>query len=161
MNLAHSLQMFQGINAVGLGAWAALAFFNNCKAFNASTGATARTMGMALLSEAPEIKTPLSTRSISAPLVHRAALLWIMALQGLAAALLVSGTVALFMAGEPETGRALVNFGLCALCACWLSMLLGGLWFAYWIRQEGLQLTHLALQLWVSISFLVFNYPWQ
>lgn len=39
-------------------------------------------------------------------------------------------------------------------------MLLGGLWFGYWIRQEGLQLTHLALVVWVVLSFMVFNLQW-
>ncbi len=38
-------------------------------------------------------------------------------------------------------------------------MLLGGLWFGYWIRQEGLQLTHLLLVVWVLANFFVLLVP--
>lgn len=39
--------------------------------------------------------------------------------------------------------RALTGFTL--ISSLWLSMMIAGLWFGYWIRQEGLQLTHIAL----------------
>ncbi|MCS8237450.1 DUF2165 domain-containing protein [Pseudomonas aeruginosa] len=39
-------------------------------------------------------------------------------------------------------------------------MLLGGLWFGYWIRQEGLQLTHLLLVVWVLANLFVLNVRW-
>ncbi|MCF4989867.1 DUF2165 family protein [Pseudomonas gessardii] len=39
-------------------------------------------------------------------------------------------------------------------------MLLAGLWFGYWIRQEGLQLTHLLLVVWMLLGFVVLNLRW-
>jgi len=36
-------------------------------------------------------------------------------------------------------------------------MHLAGLWFGYWIRQDTLQLTHVALLLWTGIAFLSLN----
>ena len=49
-------------------------------------------------------------------------------------------------------------FSLAVIFLC--GMLLGGLWFGYWIRQEGLQLTHLLLVVWVLANFFVLNVRW-
>ncbi len=40
-------------------------------------------------------------------------------------------------------------------------MLLAGSGSAYWIRQEGLQLTHLLLVVWVLANFFVLNVRWE
>ena len=40
------------------------------------------------------------------------------------------------------------------------ALLQGGLWFGYWIRLEGLQLTHLVLSVWALLAFALFNLQW-
>ncbi|MCL8040922.1 DUF2165 domain-containing protein, partial [Pseudomonas aeruginosa] len=47
-----------------------------------------------------------------------------------------------------EAARPWLNLALSAALGFLFGMLLGGLWFGYWIRQEGLQLTHLLLVVW-------------
>nr|WP_301271124.1 hypothetical protein [Pseudomonas aeruginosa] len=39
-------------------------------------------------------------------------------------------------------------------------MLLGGLWFGYWIRHQGRHLTHLLLVVGVLANFFVLNVRW-
>lgn len=49
--------------------------------------------------------------------------------------------------GSSDTGSAGIwaNIALCGFISMSLIMLLGGAWFAYYIRQEGTQITHLVL----------------
>ncbi|MDE9445963.1 DUF2165 family protein [Xenorhabdus bovienii] len=46
--------------------------------------------------------------------------------------------------------------GYC-FATCAFVLLLGGLWYGYWIRQEGLQLTHIAIVIWSIAAFLLFH----
>lgn len=39
-------------------------------------------------------------------------------------------------------------------------MLLGGIWFGYWMRQEVLQLTHLLMMVWILLHSVVLNVRW-
>ncbi|MCC0256319.1 DUF2165 family protein [Pseudomonas aeruginosa] len=65
----------------------------------------------------------------------------------------------LFGAGL-ETAWPWLSLVLSAALGLLFGMLLGGLWFGYWIRQEGLQLTHLLLVVWVLANFFVLNVRW-
>lgn len=61
------------------------------------------------------------------------------------------------VASQPLPGTALwgasvVLIGFSLLAALWLAIMIGGLWFSYWIRQEGLQLTHIVL---LAVTVLV------
>jgi len=53
-----------------------------------------------------------------------------------------------------------IDLALSAALGFLLAMLLGGIWFGYWIRQEGLQLTHLLLMVWILLHFVVLNVRW-
>lgn len=70
------------------------------------------------------------------------------------------GGYLLLLGGGLEAARPWLNLALSMALASLFAMLLGGLWFAYWIRQEGLQLTHLMLVIWVLLNFLVLNLRW-
>ena len=100
-------------------------------------------------------KGPVSTASLA---VHRLALVVMLALQ-LGGAIAAWSGVALFVGGGGAIGDALpwLNLALCAMAAFLLLMHLGGLWFGYWIAQEGLQTTHLVLLLWTLGLFVLFN----
>lgn len=90
----------------------------------------------------------------------RAALVVILLLQIVASLAAWVGTYGLIVVQDPLMARTWLNLALGAFLAFTFAMLLGGLWFGYWIRQEGLQLTHLVLVLWATLAFFLFNLDW-
>ncbi|MNR42746.1 hypothetical protein D3C85_1612890 [compost metagenome] len=84
----------------------------------------------------------------------------VLVLQVVAAVAALIGTYVLLIGTGLEPARPWLNLALSAFLGFSFAMLLGGLWFGYWIRQEGLQLTHLVLVLWALLAFVVFNVQW-
>ena len=160
MNLQTSLWLFQAVHAVGLAVWLSLAVVNNAHAFLGSAGAVGATMSMAPLKQAPAIDTPLLMRAIGSTAWHRVALLGVLALQIVAAGACWIGSYQLVIGGNLGAARPWLNIALSGFAVFLLAMHLGGLWFGYWIRQEGLQLTHVALLIWTVAAFLLFNASW-
>ena len=115
---------------------------------------------MTPLSQDPRIDIPLLTRAISSPALHRLALMLVILLQIIAAVTCWLGSYQLVVAGDLTAARAWLNLALCSFAAFIFAMHLGGLWFAYWIRQGELQLTHISLLLWVLAAFFLFNFQW-
>ena len=153
MQLQHSIWLFHAILATGLALWLTLAAINNLHAFHGAVWAIGNTMRMDPLRQDPTIQTPLLRRALTSLTLHRLSLGVVLALQ-LAAAW--TG-VALFLGGGMAAGLPWLNLALCAMTAFLLLMHLGGLWFGYWIAQEGLQTTHLVLLLWTLALFFTFN----
>jgi len=160
MSLHTSLWLFLAVQALGLAVWLTMSVINNCRGFGGSAGAVGATMSMATLKQPPAIDTPLLTRAIDSKVLHRMALLVVLALQTVAAAACWTGCWQLLGLGDLGAARPWLNLALSAFTAFLLAMHLGGLWFGYWIRQEGLQLTHIALLVWVAAAFFLFNTPW-
>ncbi|MFM9923096.1 DUF2165 family protein [Variovorax sp. H27-G14] len=161
MNLSTSLWLFQAVHAIGFAVWLSIAAINNCRCFAASAAAVGGTMSMALLRTAPAVETPLLARAIASTAVHRAALLMVLALQIAAALACWVGSFELFFGAGLAGARPWLNMALSAFAAFLFAMHVGGIWFAYWIRQETLQLTHLSLLMWVMAAFFLFNLRWQ
>lgn len=157
MQLQHSIWLFHAILATGLATWLSLAAINNVHAFHGSVWAIGNTMRMDPLRQDPTIQTPLLRRALTSLLLHRLALFTVLTLQLLAAIAAWTG-VALFFGVGLDAGLPWLNLALCAMAAFLLLMHLGGLWFGYWIAQEGLQTTHLVLLLWSIGLFLLFNF---
>ncbi|CAM3970934.1 DUF2165 family protein [Pseudomonas wadenswilerensis] len=160
MDLHTSLWLFQAVQAIGLSLWLGIAVLNNLQAFRASLGAVGATMAMAPLRQAPAIDIPLLSRALHSTAAHRIALLVVLVLQVVAAVAALIGTYVLLIGTGLESARPWLNLALSAFLGFSFAMLLGGLWFGYWIRQEGLQLTHLVLVLWALLAFVVFNVQW-
>ncbi|MDP9900733.1 DUF2165 family protein [Variovorax ginsengisoli] len=160
MSLSTSLWLFLAVQALGLAVWLTISVVNNCHGFGGSAGAVGATMSMAPLKQPPAIHTPLLSRAIGSQTLHRTALLVVLALQILAAAACWTGCWQLLVVGDLGASRLWLNLGLSAFTAFLLAMHLGGLWFGYWIRQEGLQLTHIALLVWAVAAFFLFNTAW-
>ncbi|MDP9901761.1 DUF2165 family protein [Variovorax ginsengisoli] len=160
MSLHHSLWLFMAIHAVGLAVWLTISVINNCRAFSGSTAAVGATMSMAPLKQPPNIDTPLLSRAIGSHAFHRMALWVVLALQAVAAVACWTGCWQLLVGGDLDAARPWLNVALSAFTAFLFAMHLGGLWFAYWIRQEGLQLTHIALLVWAVAAFFLFNTTW-
>lgn len=160
MTVATSIWLFQVVFAIGMANWLSIAVINNVRAFRASAWAVGNTMAMTPLNQEPRIDIPLSTRAINSPTLHRLALVLVILLQLFAAVTCWLGSYQLALAGNLLAARPWLNLALCSFAAFIFAMHLGGLWFAYWIRQGELQLTHIALLLWVLLAFFVFNVTW-
>jgi predicted small integral membrane protein len=160
MSVTTSIWLFQVVIAIGLANWLSIATINNLRAFRASVWAVGNTMAMAPLSEEPRIDIPLQTRAITSPALHRLALVVVIILQIIAAVACWMGCYQLALAGNLHAARPLLNLALCSFAAFIFAMHLGGIWFAYWIRQGELQLTHISLLLWVMSAFFLFNVTW-
>ncbi|ODP33459.1 hypothetical protein A9762_19065 [Pandoraea sp. ISTKB] len=140
--------IFKLVLVAGLTLWSAIAALNNVVAFSASAGAIGATLIMAPLRAPPAIDLPLLRRALRAKGWSVLALSIVIALQIAATVCLGWGGIQLAGAighGATATAIAWATLGLSALSAAWLMMMIGGLWFGYWIRQEGLQLTHMML----------------
>lgn len=156
MQLSDSIWLFHAILATGLAIWLSLATLNNLHAFHGSVWAIGNTMRMDPLRQDPTTETPLLRRALTSLALHRIALGVVLALQLLAAIAAWTG-VAVFLGASLMAALPWLNLALCAMAAFLLLMHLGGLWFGYWIAQEGLQTTHLVLLLWTIGLFFLFN----
>jgi len=157
MQLHHSIWLFHAILGCGLAAWLSLAAINNLHAFHGSVWAIGNTMRMDPLRQDPTLQSPLLRRALTSLALHRLALIVVLVLQ-LAASIAAWTGVLFFVASGLPAALPWLNLALCAMAAFLLLMHLGGLWFAYWIAQEGLQTTHLVLLLWTMALFAVFNF---
>ena len=160
MDLDFSLWLFQALHALGLAVWLSLTVVNNIQGFAGSAAAVGATMNMAPLKLAPIVDTPLLARALRSPALHRAALLLVLALQIVAACAFWAGAWPLLFSADLAAARPWLNLGLSAFSAFLFAMHLGGLWFGYWIRQEGLQQAHISLLLWTVAAFFLFNLSW-
>jgi predicted small integral membrane protein len=152
--------LFLITQALGLSVWLTLAVVNNLQAFRSSVGAVGATMAMAPLHQAPAIDIPLLRRAVRSHHLHQLALVIVLALQVIAAVAAWTGSYQLVLGDGLSAARPWLNLALSGFSAFVFAMLLGGLWFGYWIRQEGLQLTHLVLAIWALSAFALFNLQW-
>lgn len=157
MSPSTAVWVFLSVQAFGLALWLTLAALNNRRDFAGAAAAVGATMAMLPLAQDLRIPTPLLSRAQRSPGLHRAALAVVLLLQAAGAALAWAGCYALLIQGDLAAARPWLNGALAALSACLLAMHLSGLWFGYWIRQDTLQLTHIALLLWSCLMFLAFN----
>lgn len=141
--------IFKAILVLGFALWTAIAALNNIIDFRGAAAAIGSTMAMAPLNDPPAIPSPLTRRALISPRVTMAALVVILIVQAAAAIALGIGGVILLAsglgAGSAAAGVTAALAGFSLLAGLRLMMMIGGLWFGYWIRQEGPQLTHIAL----------------
>ncbi|WP_156585658.1 DUF2165 family protein [Ensifer sp. Root31] len=152
--------LFKIVVCTGFALWSLLAALNNFVGFSASVMAIARTTSMAPLKDDPAITTAFDHRALGGLILARAAVVGVMVLQVLAGFLLTIGSLA--FAGLPLlpgflSAPSMASAGLAMLAVAWFAMLIAGLWFAYWIRQDILQLTHIALLIATVMAALVVN----
>ncbi|MBX9401540.1 DUF2165 domain-containing protein [Lysobacter sp. BMK333-48F3] len=157
MSLAFSLIVFKFVLLAGLAAWLSVVAFNNLLAFRNGAFAIGQIMRMAPLDLAPAIQTPLQRRRVEATGWHRAVLSVVLAAELVSAALLWAAAIG--YAGASAEPAALATLALASFMATCLLMLLGGSWFAYYIRQDNLQLQHLVLVGLACVATAVVNLP--
>lgn len=159
--MAGSILLLKLVMMGGLALWCTLAVINNVVAGASGVAAVGRTMSMALLEAPPAIDTPLANRAVIARECHRLSFAVLVALQSLAAVLCwcAAGAYVLALGGAlaPTAAVTWANWALAAFALMAWLLHLGGLWFAYWIRQEGLQTTHIALLILGCVLALIVN----
>lgn len=145
----------------GLALWMSLAVINNILAFRGGVAAIGQLMGMQLLRQPPTNESPLLSRAVEGTRWHRmvfgltvlfeigcAALLWW-------ATALVAGSA--LGRATPDDALVVVNLSLAAFTALLFFFMLGGTWFAYYIRHEVLNVSHVA---WIAAAIaaaILFN----
>ena len=133
----------------GLGLWLAVALLNNIVAFRNGVYAIGMLMGMKLFDETPAIQTPLLGRRVTAAGWHRLIYSTVLLAEAVTVTLFAVAGAALLgsVLGAVPAATAIpfANVALLAFIALGSLMLVGGAWFAYYIRQEGTQNTHLVM----------------
>lgn len=132
----------------GLAIWMALIVANNTIAFRNGVFAIGMLMKMSLFDVEPRIVSPLQSRSVQNAFWHRVIYTIILGMEAVTAVLLLFAAFQLGMAlvaGGAASAPAWATLALTSLLATALVMLIGGAWFAYYIKQEGAQITHFAL----------------
>ncbi|NVD42308.1 DUF2165 family protein [Ensifer sp. HO-A22] len=149
MTQLTSLFLIKAILLSGLAAWLAIIVLNNVVAFRNGVFSIGLLMGMQLFDQEPVIRTPLLSRCVKNALWHRVVFSFVLILE-VASMLLLAGAAFLFfgtLLGVSDGAAAAIwaNLAFAAFIALSLVMLLGGAWFAYYIRQETMQITHFIL----------------
>ena len=133
----------------GLALWLAVIVVNNTLAFRNGAYSVGIMMAMQLFDQEPKIHSPLLSRRVTSPFWHTLVFAFVLALEIGTVLLLAWGAarlgLAMFATGEAIPAISAATLGVTALLATSLTMLIGGAWFAYYIRQEGAQITHFAL----------------
>lgn len=163
MTQLTSLLLIKAILLCGLGLWLAIIVLNNIIAFRNGVFSIGLLMGMRLFDQEPPIHTPLLSRRVANALWHRAVFSFVLVVEA-ATMLLLLAAALMFFGGladisQVATAISWANVALTAFISLSLIMLLGGAWFAYYIRQEAMQITHFVLVgLGVAATLLV-NMP--
>ena len=159
---AFTLLVFKTVLTAGLAGWSLVAASNNVVGFRSASAAIRQTASMGPFQENPPIDSPLLRRAVQNKNFAPMALVLVLLLQMAAATLLLIGAAflaaAIFTIQPPDAGVGAATLGLTALCAAWLVMLIGGLWFGYWIRQSDLQLTQVCLLTLTVCTALVLHF---
>jgi predicted small integral membrane protein len=156
-----SLLLIRLVVIGGLALWMTLAVINNIRGFRGGVAAIGQLMGMKQLRQPPTNESPLLSRAVEAERWHRlvfgltvvfeagcAALLW-------CATVLVAGSA--LGSAAPDQALVMVNLALAAFIALLFFFMLGGTWFAYYIHQELLNVSHVA---WIAAAIaaaILFN----
>lgn len=149
MSVASSLGLVEFLVLGGLAFWMTLAVVNNVIGFRGAVIAIGHLMNMETLRQPPTGESPLLSRAVGGAGWHR----FVMALTLLFE--IVSGLLlwwaTLMIAGntwgkvDRAEALAVVNLALAALIALLFFFLLGGTWFVYYVKQESLQISHVAM----------------
>lgn len=163
MTQLTSLLLFKTVLLSGLALWLSVVVLNNLTAFRGGVFSVGSMMTMQLFDQAPAISTPLLSRRVTSEGWHRLVYGFVVTVEIAVAFLLVYAALTFLGAylGYADTAAAMgyANLALAGFVAMGLIMLTGGAWFAYYIRQEGAQITHFALIGLGLAAGLVINIP--
>jgi predicted small integral membrane protein len=163
MNGASSLLVFKLVLTTGLALWMTTIVVNNLTAFRSGVLAIGGLMSMQLFDQEPAIKSPLLARRIESHVWHRLTYTLVLIVQTIVGLLLWSAAVAfagvLFGAVDVADATIRANLALVAFLTLGFVLALGGAWFAYYVRQEGMQITHFVLIVIAIAAAAIVNIP--
>jgi predicted small integral membrane protein len=149
MTPATTLLLFKLLLLAGMGLWLGVIVLNNLRGFAGGVAVVGNLMGMQLFDQPPALPSPLLSRRIRSVAWHRAAYVAIVAMEIVAAALMAAAACGFgaALAGQLPVAEAVArgNLAWASLLALALMFTVGGAWFAYYVRQELMQTTHLVL----------------
>lgn len=165
MDPAHVLLWVKVILVGGLAAYLSVFVLNNLTDQTTNSGAIGRMMTMRELKEDPARPgRGVLWRAVDSPVVHRLAFYAVILVQTVTSVLLWRAAVLLVSAGaggyrsDPiRDAVAAADLGMLPLTGLWLSMIVIGLWFSYWIKLGPVQQTHLTLLMTSLLGVLVIN----
>lgn len=129
---------------LGFGLWLLVAVLNHLRDWRGALAFISMFMRMVPLDQDPAIAIPLKSRRIENGAMHAAVLLAIVLAQTALGILFLTAAYWLIR-GDLTAGLVFAEWAFAGLAALWFGFLIGGSWFGYWIRQDGLQRTHLTL----------------
>ena len=130
----------------GLFIWMALNVIDHLSDPKGTRHAVAAFMRMDSLDQPPAIPSPLKWRRIESGALHTAAFAVLVLLQAISA-LLFGWSGWWFARGDVRFATTAGVWAFTWFAAIWLLFIIAGAWFAYWLRQDALQRTHLLLLL--------------
>jgi predicted small integral membrane protein len=147
----------------GLAIWLSIVVLNNTRNFKGGVASIGGLMSMRLFDEPPVIPTPLLSRRVTSPTWHKAVFAFVLVIEIVVALALwvatfcligaINGSVSATEAARTAT-CALAGFLMLVFVMMW-----GGAWFAYYVKQEGAQLTHFVLLCVALAGIVVVNLP--
>jgi predicted small integral membrane protein len=156
-----SFLLFKLVLAGGLALWMTVIVVNNLTAFAGGVASVGGLMKMQMFEQASAIRTPLLRRRVDDASWHRLAYSFVVAAEAGVAILLWLAAAgfgaALIGAFDAAQALAWANLAFAALLALGLMLTMGGAWFAYYIRQEGMQITHFALMTLTVVATVAIN----
>lgn len=165
MTQLTSLLLIKAVLFSGIALWLAVIVANNIIAFRNGVYAIGLLMGMQLFDQGPPIRTPLLSRRVKSAFWHRAVFSVVLTMEVVTMVLMVGAAILFFagFAGDSNGAAAILwaNLALAAFISLSVVMLVGGAWFAYYIRQETMQITHFILIGLGVVGTLLVNMPVQ
>jgi predicted small integral membrane protein len=128
----------------GFAAWLLLSAYNHLSDWRGTVAFVAAFMQMSSLDQEPAIPSPLKSRQVNSTTIHRLAVTVITLVQAGLGVLFAFAAWG-FVHGSEEAARTLAGYAFAGFAALWFGFLIAGTWFGCWIRQDGLQRTHLVL----------------
>lgn len=142
--MVSAVEAGEFVITAGFAAWLLLSAYNHLADWRGTVAFVAAYMKMSSLDQEPAIPSPLKSRQVESPTIHRLVVAVItLAQSGLGVLLALAAWR--FVRGSEESARTLAAYAFAGLAALWFGFLIAGAWFACWIRQDALQRTHLLL----------------
>lgn len=158
--IEQHLYLMKFVVLTGMAGWLTLVWINVITDRNATVGSVALIMSMKLITSDKTMTTKLVNRRVEASGWHKLGAVTIIGAQAVTVVLLWR---AVWLVGVgfgaftiSADALAAVHLSLAAFATLWMFMLIGGMWFIYWLKQPALQQLHitlLILSIAVSIMF--------
>ena len=152
--MVTAMEAGEFVITAGFAAWLMLSAYNHLSDWRGTVAFVAAFMKMSSLDQEPAIPSPLKSRQVDSTTIHRLAVAVITLVQA-GLGVLFAFSAWRFAHGSEEPAKTLAGYAFAGLAALWFGFLIAGTWFGCWIRQDGLQRTHLILLGLAMLGFVI------